>query len=112
MVYPHGSERTPRLDFEHLVRVLHDLAQSDRLLQLLLPLAPRLRRLREHGVQPAEAAIVVDRARVNEPRVRRGLGGGRSAGWSARVATVSIGPSETEDAVATLHGTVTEIGQS
>ena len=29
--------RAERLDFEHLIRLLHDLTQPDRLLQLLLP---------------------------------------------------------------------------
>ncbi len=52
--------RTERLDLEDLVRVLHDLPQSDRLLQLRLPLVPRRSGFRKDGVQAAKSAVVVN----------------------------------------------------
>ena len=101
--------RAERLNLEDLVRVLHDLPQADRLLQLLLPLVARLLGFREHSVQASKATIVVDGAREHESGIGRGLRGLLCACW--RCCIPCVRPTKTEDAVPSLGRRVGEVRQ-
>ena len=56
--------RAKSLNFEHLVGLLHDLAQPDCLLELVLPLRACLRGLGVDCVEAPEPASVQDCARI------------------------------------------------
>ena len=79
-----GKERihAQSLYLKHLVRLLNNLPQPDRFLQLGLPLQPRLGRLGVQGVQASHSSIMVNRARVHSSSVADDVGTRARAGRS------------------------------
>jgi hypothetical protein len=65
---------TQSLHLKHLVRLLHNLSQPNRLLQLGLPVQPRLDGLGVQGIQTSQPTVVMDRTRVNHSSVVDSVG--------------------------------------
>lgn len=70
---------TEGLDFEDLVRFLHDFTKADSFLQLLLPLAPGLCRFGIYGPQTTQSTVVVNGTWIHGAGVCGRLRAGRGA---------------------------------